>query len=128
MVVDMRESRSDWLKYSNPRLSGENSGCEILWIKTCPPNNRAMACMQFVERCICFAFDAALRHQVKLWGSPDTPEREALMSTIDAINRRYGHRTVQFAASGVEQEWQMRSDMKSRNYTTAWSDLIRAVD
>lgn len=62
--------------------------------------------------------------QGALWGSPDTPERQKLLSAIDTINRRHGRRTLQFAASGVQRGWQMRSDQKSRNYTTAWQDLV----
>ena len=64
--------------------------------------------------------------QGALWGSPDTPERQKLLFAIDTLNRRHGRRTVQFAASGVRRGWQMRSDQKSRNYTTSWSDLIRS--
>jgi DNA polymerase V len=64
--------------------------------------------------------------QGALWGSTDTPERQKLLSAIDTINRRHGRRTVQFAASGVQRGWQMRSDQKSPNYTTSWSALIAA--
>ncbi|MEQ1717230.1 MAG: DUF4113 domain-containing protein [Hyphomicrobium sp.] len=64
--------------------------------------------------------------QGALWGSADTPERQKLLFAIDTLNRRHGRRTVQFAASGVRRGWQMRSDQKSRNYTTSWSDLIRS--
>lgn len=64
--------------------------------------------------------------QGALWGSPDTSERQRLLSAIDTINRRHGRGTVQFAVSGLQKGWQMRSHQKSPNYTTAWSDLIRS--
>lgn len=64
--------------------------------------------------------------QGALWGSPDTPERQRLLTAIDTINRRHGRQSVQFAASGVQRGWQMRSDQRSPNYTTSWSALIAA--
>ena len=52
-----------------------------------------------------------------------SPRREAVMKTLDQVNRRFGNGTLYHAAQGIEPRWQMRRDMKSPNYTTRMSDL-----
>ena len=49
--------------------------------------------------------------------------REALLATIDALNRRYGRGTVQWAACGLQPAWMMRRSRLSRAATTRLSDL-----
>ncbi|MBD2423270.1 Y-family DNA polymerase [Cyanobium sp. FACHB-13342] len=44
--------------------------------------------------------------------------REALMAAIDALNRRYGSGTVQWAAAGLHTPWRMRRSRLSRSATT----------
>ena len=51
------------------------------------------------------------------------PERKQLMQTIDALNNRFGKGTLFFAAAGTDPRWKMRSDKRSRHYTTDWDDL-----
>ena len=46
-----------------------------------------------------------------------------LMQAMDAINSRFGNAVIRLAASGTKQEWQMRSNNKSPNYTTQWDEL-----
>lgn len=46
-----------------------------------------------------------------------------LMQAMDAINSRFGNAVIRLAASGTKQEWQMRSNNKSPNYTTRWDEL-----
>ena len=46
-----------------------------------------------------------------------------LMHAMDAINSRFGNAVIRLAASGTKQEWQMRSNNKSPNYTTQWDEL-----
>ena len=53
---------------------------------------------------------------------PD-PKREGLMESIDAINARFGKKTVFFGAMGTKQAWKARSERCSKCYTTRWSDL-----
>jgi DNA polymerase V len=52
--------------------------------------------------------------------------RQALMHSIDQLNRRYGRGTVQWAACGVTPSWMMRRDQLSRAATTRLSDLPTA--
>ncbi len=55
--------------------------------------------------------------------------REALMATVDGLNRRYGQGTVQWAACGLRPHWAMRRSRLSRAATTRLSDLplVRAL-
>lgn len=48
---------------------------------------------------------------------------EALMTLLDVMNHRYGRGTLQFAAQGIEQPWQMKREMLSPAYTTRLSDI-----
>lgn len=48
---------------------------------------------------------------------------EALMTLLDGMNHRYGRGTLQFAAQGIEQPWQMKREMLSPAYTTRLADI-----
>ena len=62
--------------------------------------------------------------QSDLFSAPCRSEKsEALMRTLDAINRKMGQGSVSIAASGTKQRWAMRRESKSPNYTTAWAEL-----
>jgi DNA polymerase V len=49
--------------------------------------------------------------------------REALMATVDGLNRRYGSGTVQWAACGLRPSWAMRRSRLSRAATTRLGDV-----
>ncbi|CAK6696220.1 Y-family DNA polymerase [Synechococcus sp. CBW1107] len=49
--------------------------------------------------------------------------REALMATIDGLNRRYGRGTVQWAACGLQPAWAMKRQRLSRAATTRLADI-----
>lgn len=53
----------------------------------------------------------------------DTATRLELMNAIDKLNRKHGHRKVRIAAIGVKQDWWMRSNHRSPDYTTDWNQL-----
>nr|WP_238718336.1 Y-family DNA polymerase [Petrachloros mirabilis] len=66
---------------------------------------------------------AAAKPQLSLL-HPETGGRsEALMSVMDAINRRYGAGTLQYAVCGKPSGWQTKSEQRSPCYTTQWSQL-----
>lgn len=46
-----------------------------------------------------------------------------VMQVFDALNRRFGANTVSIAAAGIHQEWGMRREAKTPNYTTRWDEL-----
>lgn len=52
---------------------------------------------------------------------PETTER--VMSTLDAINARWGKGTLRPARIPVSPSWAMRREFKSPSYTTRWKDL-----
>ncbi|MGZ3797415.1 MAG: Y-family DNA polymerase [Pseudobdellovibrionaceae bacterium] len=62
--------------------------------------------------------------QMDFFGSYDSARDDQLMKMMDAINRREGKGTLKPAACGVDQFWKMLSEMKSKAYTTRWSELL----
>ncbi|QWE23894.1 Y-family DNA polymerase [Polynucleobacter sp. AP-Elch-400A-B2] len=46
-----------------------------------------------------------------------------LMKAMDSINSRFGNAAIKTAAVGTKQDWQMRSNNRSPNYTTQWDEL-----
>ncbi len=48
----------------------------------------------------------------------------AFMETLEAIQHKYGKRSIYLAAEGINQmPWQMKSEQRSPSYTTMWQDL-----
>lgn len=64
--------------------------------------------------------------QADMFSPSDAPEAGRLMGVMDGLNRKYGSGTAVFAGAGLKKEWAMRSDMRSRGYTTRWSELAVA--
>lgn len=60
--------------------------------------------------------------------APPTIGSDALMATLDRINRRFGRGTAGLGASGWQEKpaWGMRQLNLSPCYTTCWADLPRA--
>ena len=56
----------------------------------------------------------------------DTDRAKILMATLDEINAKMGRGTVRSAGEGVQKAWAMRSDNKSKAYTTDWEQLAIA--
>lgn len=50
-----------------------------------------------------------------------------LMHVTDAINKKFGRGTVQYAGEGLGQPWKMKQERLSPRYTTDWAEL-REVD
>lgn len=62
--------------------------------------------------------------------SPSQPERsDALMATMDKINRRWGHDCLRTAAVPLTPDWGMRRALLSPSYMTSWDQLwkVRCV-
>lgn len=51
------------------------------------------------------------------------PKRRLVAQTVDALNEHFGKNTLFYGAMGVNPHWKMRSDSRSRCYTTRWEDL-----
>lgn len=63
--------------------------------------------------------------QTDFFHSFDSHKQEILMKTLDDVNRYHGKGTLKFAACGIDQFWQMLSQMKSPRYTTNWNELVK---
>jgi DNA polymerase V len=63
--------------------------------------------------------------QLDFFASHDNIKDDELMKVLDKINASQGKGTLKFAACGVSQFWKMLSQMKSQNYTTRWSELLK---
>lgn len=57
---------------------------------------------------------------------PETQRAKNLMATLDEINARMGRGTVRSAGEGIQKPWAMRSDNKSKAFTTDWKQLAMA--
>jgi len=51
---------------------------------------------------------------------------QSLMGAMDRMNQRYGRGTVALSAHCATQDWKMKQESKSPNYTTCWLSLPRA--
>lgn len=49
--------------------------------------------------------------------------QERFMSVVASINQKFGRDTVRLAATGYSHSAKMKSNHRSKNYTTSWSDL-----
>ncbi|HXH29716.1 MAG TPA: Y-family DNA polymerase, partial [Bacteriovoracaceae bacterium] len=56
--------------------------------------------------------------------NPDPADNEKLSTVVDLINKRFGPLTVKSAACGIQQTWRLRSDYKSRRFTTNWNEIL----
>ncbi len=61
-----------------------------------------------------------------LFASEQPVKAERLMSTLDAINNRWGRGTLQPGRIAKPAEWTMRRELLSPAYTTRWSELMQA--
>ena len=48
---------------------------------------------------------------------------DALMRTLDRINRSMGSGTIQLLGEGIRKNWSMRRENVSKRYTTEWNEL-----
>lgn len=67
---------------------------------------------------------AANLRQSCFWDSNYTEQQEKLMSTVDAVNRKYGRDTLFYGAMGIKRDWQMKQSRRSPRYTTRWLELV----
>jgi len=65
----------------------------------------------------------AIGAPLSLFPELQQPQSSPLDKTLDAINDRYGARTLQYAAVGFEHPWKMKRQFCSPRYTTRWSEL-----
>ncbi len=54
----------------------------------------------------------------------DITRQKQVMSTLDVVNRKWGKRTLSYAAAGTAQSWKMKQLKKSACFTTNWHELL----
>lgn len=61
--------------------------------------------------------------QADLFAAPEPESSSQLMSTLDAINAKYGRGTLRLANDGASDAWAMRAENKSPAYTASWNEI-----
>ncbi|MFO7811217.1 MAG: Y-family DNA polymerase [Candidatus Delongbacteria bacterium] len=56
-----------------------------------------------------------------------TPDRSepAIDRVMDAVNTRYGDKTIFLGSAGIKRKWSMRRQFTSPHYTTDWDQLLK---
>jgi len=62
--------------------------------------------------------------QTNLFEENPVYPNQATMKVMDAVNKKFGKRTLHFASLGVRQDWKMRSGFRSPQYTTRWEEIL----
>ena len=62
--------------------------------------------------------------QGDLFDTVDRPRLDALMKVVDNINHRNGHDTLRTAIQGYSQQWHLKNEHISRQYTTNLDQII----
>lgn len=62
-------------------------------------------------------------YQPDLFVGGPTEDAQALMATLDRVNRRIGKGTLFLGAQGVRKPWYMKQQFCSKQYTTSWSEI-----
>ena len=68
-----------------------------------------------------FVPDNAL--QTNLFVAPKDQNRKKLMNVIDNMNAAFRDDILKFGTSGTQKNWKMRSERRSKRYTTRWDEL-----
>lgn len=66
------------------------------------------------------------QRQLDLFYQPEEKiliQTEQLMTVFEKINNKYGRHTLKIAAQGFNQNWAMRTNLRSPRYTTHWLEL-----
>ena len=61
--------------------------------------------------------------QTNLFVEPADARRKKLMNVIDNMNAAYRNDVLKFGTTGTHKNWKMRSERRSKRYTTRWDEL-----
>nr|WP_294865300.1 Y-family DNA polymerase [uncultured Pseudogulbenkiania sp.] len=64
--------------------------------------------------------------QHDLFAPLPNPRRQALMATLDRVNREFGRGTLRLASEALQPGWAMRQEKRSPRWTTCWEELPTA--
>jgi len=61
--------------------------------------------------------------QADLFSGEGPKDERRLMEIIDNINFSQRNDIIKYAASGLERNWKMRQELRSKRFTTRWDEL-----
>jgi DNA polymerase V len=61
--------------------------------------------------------------QGSLFAPPENSNQRLLMEAVDNINFSMRDDIVKYVASGLQRNWKMRQEMRSKKLTTRWDEL-----
>ena len=61
--------------------------------------------------------------QDSLFDTVDRVKSDKISALVDKINHNYGSGTIFLASCGISRNWKMKSDFKSKRFTTNWQEL-----
>ncbi|HEY9886698.1 MAG TPA: Y-family DNA polymerase, partial [Vampirovibrionales bacterium] len=62
--------------------------------------------------------------QINLFSTNNNEKQEAINKVFDKLKVRYGDKGIQIASCGLKKAWSMRSESRSKQYTTNWNELV----
>lgn len=63
--------------------------------------------------------------QRALFDEVDRDKHDALMNSMDKLNKKYGINTVRVASQGTARKWRLKQEKLSPQYTTEWKSIIK---
>lgn len=63
--------------------------------------------------------------QLNMFVRNNSPKLDKLSRIMDNMNLHYGNGTLRLATEGVSQNWNLKRDFLSPEYTTNWSDIVK---
>ena len=61
--------------------------------------------------------------QINLFVAPADARRKKLMNVIDNMNAAFRNDVLKFGSAGTKKNWKMRSENRSKRFTTRWDEL-----
>jgi DNA polymerase V len=61
--------------------------------------------------------------QINLFVAPADARRKKLMNVIDNMNAAFRNDVLKFGTTGTKKNWKMRSENRSKRFTTRWDEL-----
>ncbi len=74
---------------------------------------------------IVWELSSATAVQGDLFDNVDRGKQQQLSKTVDSINQQNGYAAIRLAAQGVDTRWHMKSDYRSKHYTTNIKEIIQ---
>lgn len=62
---------------------------------------------------------------IRLYNEPAYAKDKRLMTALDEISAKFGKKYIRFGIQRNKERWRMRSEMRSRNYTTCLDEVLR---